>query len=263
MARALIIVPYAFGENGLAHRRAQQAHVKIPTDIEFEYRSIKAGPRYFLGRHDEFLIEVGIFEAGIDAQNEGFDAVSVDTMSDSGVAELRAVLDIPVVAPGRTMFSYALMLGGKFAILAQDDPQYPQYHSAGLTFYRNLLKKTEFTQFCSGIEFCEAPSDAENLYDGHEAEVFPRMAEAGRRAIDAGAEVLCLGSTTMHQAGPYLSEHLPVPALNPGPVSYKIIQAMLGLGHSHSRAGHPSPIAREGAMVHAMLDAARALKEEN
>ena len=83
MARALIIVPYAFGENGLAHRRAQQGHAKIPTDIEFEYRSIKAGPRYFLGRHDEFLIEVGIFEAGMNAQNEGFDAVSVDTTSDS------------------------------------------------------------------------------------------------------------------------------------------------------------------------------------
>ena len=47
------------------------------------------------------------------------------------------------------------------------------------------------------------------------------------------------------------------------PVSYKMIQAMLGLGHSHSRAGHPSPGVREDAMVHAMLDAARALKEAN
>ena len=128
----------------MAHRWAQQDHLKIPTDVEFEYRCIKAGPSYFLGRHDEFLIEVGIFEAGMNAQNEGFDAVSVDTMSDSGVAELRAVLDIPVVPPGRAMFAYATMLGSKFAILAQDDPQYPQYHSAGLAFYRNLLKKTEF-----------------------------------------------------------------------------------------------------------------------
>ena len=101
----------------------------------------------------------------------------------------------------------------------------------------------------------------ENLYDGNEAEVFPHMAEAGRRAVDNGAEVVCLGSTTMHQAGPYLSENLPVPVLNPGPVSYKMIQAMLGLGHSHSRAGNPSPVVREDAMVHAMLDAARASKE--
>ena len=263
MARALIIVPFAFGENGLAHRRAQQGHLKIATDIEFEYRGIKAGPGYFLGRHDEFLVELGIFEAGMNAENEGFDAVSVDTMSDSGVAELRAVLDIPVVPPGRAMFGYALMLGSKFAILAQDDPKYPQYRSAGRAFYHNVLKKTEFTQFCSGVEFFEAPSDVENLYDGREAEVFPRMAEAGRRAIENGAEVLCLGSTTMHQAGPYLSENLPVPVLNPGPVSYKMIQAMLGLGHSHSRAGHPSPVVREDAMMHAMLDAARSLKEAN
>ena len=145
MARALIIVPYPFRRERLGAPLGPAGPSENPDRRRVRVPLHQGGPSYFLGRHDEFLIEVGIFEAGMNAQNEGFDAVSVDTMSDSGVAELRAVLDIPVVPPGRAMFAYATMLGSKFAILAQDDPQYPQYHSAGLAFYRNLLKKTEFS----------------------------------------------------------------------------------------------------------------------
>ncbi len=41
----------------------------------------------------------------------GFDAVCIDTMSDSGVAALRSSLSIPVVGPGRASMLTAMMLG--------------------------------------------------------------------------------------------------------------------------------------------------------
>ncbi len=31
--------------------------------------------------------------------------------------------------------------------------------------------------------------------------------------------MILLGSTTMHQAGEYMREHLPAPVINPGPVA--------------------------------------------
>ena len=37
------------------------------------------------------LADVGILEAGLDAEKEGFLAVCIDTMSDSGVSALRSV----------------------------------------------------------------------------------------------------------------------------------------------------------------------------
>jgi Asp/Glu/hydantoin racemase len=56
------------------------------------------------------------------------------------------------------------------------------------------------------------------------------LAEAGRKAIEEdGADVLLLGSTTMHQAHAYLAERLPVPVINPGPLVPKpeLFEAML------------------------------------
>ena len=44
-----------------------------------------------------------------------------------------------------------------------------------------------------------------------------------------------MGSTTMHQAVPYLRENLPVPVINPGPLTYKLAECCIGLGLSQSR----------------------------
>ena len=41
-----------------------------------------------------------MYEAGVTAQEDGYDAVCIDTMSDSGVNALRSMLDIPVIGPG-------------------------------------------------------------------------------------------------------------------------------------------------------------------
>lgn len=60
----------------------------------------------------------------------------------------------------------------------------------------------------------------------------------------------------MHQAHAYLVENLDVPVINPGPLSYKIVDAMLDLGLAHSRAAYPRPLVPKQKLIHAMLDAA-------
>ena len=50
------------------------------------------------------LLILAILEAGLTAELDGFDAVCIDTMSDSGVAALRSSLSIPVVGPGRVLY---------------------------------------------------------------------------------------------------------------------------------------------------------------
>ena len=54
--------------------------------------------------HDYVLADLGMLEPGMSAQDDGYDAVCIDTMSDSGVNALRSVLDIPVFGPGRLSF---------------------------------------------------------------------------------------------------------------------------------------------------------------
>ncbi len=257
MKRVAVIVPFPFDEEGLDYRRQEMAQVALSPDIAFDYKPLKAGPKHFMGRHDEMLIEFAIFEAGMALAEEGYDAITVNTLSDSGVAELRAVLDIPVVSNGKASFLYALTLGTRFSILVQTDPDYPQYTDAWLAFYKNVMKKFEVSQFCTSIELFEAKSDMKALFTGREAEVFPKMKAAAENGLAKGADVVILGSTTLSQAGPYLSEHLPVPVVNPGPLALKMAETVLALGHCHSRVAHPMPAVRRPKMIHAMMEAAR------
>jgi allantoin racemase len=62
----------------------------------------------------------------------------------------------------------------------------------------------------------------------------------------------------MHQAVPYLQEQLPVPVINPGPLSYKLAELVLGLGISHSKRAYPPPAVPKPEMFEAMMEAAAA-----
>ncbi|MCH8183897.1 MAG: hydrogenase expression protein HupH [Proteobacteria bacterium] len=248
MPKVLVIVPFALDEEGVNNRRAQQKAVKLGPDIEFDYKPVTAGPASFMSPHDWALMEVAIWEAGMSAQEDGYDAVCIDTMSDSGMAPLRSMLDIPVIAPGKASMLFALMLGNRFGVLAQWDAALPRYHKA--------VQEYGLAAHCAAVESFDSPPDFSALLGGKEDTVFPKMKAAAERAIEKGAEVICLGSTTMHQAAVFLAETLPVPVINPGPLTYKLAETVLGLGLTHSRKAFPAPLSPKPAMLRAMLKAA-------
>ncbi len=248
MAKVLVIVPFALDEEGLNNRRVQQKAVKLGPDIEFDYKPVAAGPTSFMSAHDWALMEVAIWEAGMSAQEDGYDAVCIDTMSDSGMAPLRSMLDIPVISPGKASMLFALMLGNRFGVLAQWDAALPRYQKA--------VQEYGLAAHCAAVESFDSPPDFSALLEGKEDKVFPKMKAAAERAIDKGAEVICLGSTTMHQAAIFLADNLPVPVINPGPLTYKLAETVLGLGLTHSRKAFPTPLSPKPAMLRAMLKAA-------
>ena len=114
MKDVLVIVPFPMSEENLAQRRAQMDSVDLSDELRFTFRSTKAAPRNYVSEADMVLADVGILEVGQSAQDEGFHAVCIDTMSDSGVAALRSVLDIPVIGPGRASMLTAMLLAGRF-----------------------------------------------------------------------------------------------------------------------------------------------------
>ncbi|MFD2816556.1 hypothetical protein ACFSYD_22535 [Paracoccus aerius] len=82
------------------------------------------------------------------------------------------------------------------------------------------------------------------------------MRDVAMRCIEEdGAEVICLGSITMHQAGEYLAANLPVPVVNPGPLTYKLVETFLALGLRHCRAAYPGPVEPRLDMLRAMMKA--------
>ena len=250
MDKVLVIVPFAMSHDNLRLRQQQLQGLQFGDALQFEYRSVKAGPVNYSSQHDFVLADASIFEAGCRAQEQGFAAVCIDTMSDSGVAALRSVLDIPVFGPGKVSMLAALMLGDRFSILTMASRWKP--------LYKKALDELGLHHKCASVRAIEVPPDNQGLLSGKEDEVFPLLEAAARLAIEVdGAEVLILGSTTMHQAHGYLQQRLPVPVINPGPLSYKIAEAMLALRQTHSRVGYPKPMHPRLEMLEAMLDAAR------
>jgi len=247
--KILVIVPFALDADGVTRRREQLKAVKLDPTSEFHYRAVKAGPTSFMSPHDWALMDLAIFEAGCSAQEDGFDAVCIDTMSDSGMAALRSVLDIPVVSPGRASMLFALTLGSRFSILAQWKP--------ALVRYRKVIPESGLAQQCASVRSFDEEPSFDTLMDGKEDAVFPKMLEVCMQCVEQdGADVLILGSTTMHQAAQWLASRLPVPLVNPGPLTYKLVESMLALGLTHSRTCYPKPLVPRIDMVHAMLEAA-------
>ena len=117
MKQILVIVPFPMSKDNLALRKQQLDAVQISEQMAFKFKAVKAAPKNYISEADMVLADVAILEAGQSAEKDGFDAVCVDTMSDSGVAALRSVLSIPVVGPGRASMLTALMLGRRFSIL--------------------------------------------------------------------------------------------------------------------------------------------------
>jgi Asp/Glu/hydantoin racemase len=154
-----------------------------------------------------------------------------------------------VFGPGKASMLMALTLGDRFSIMAMASRWNP--------LYKKALDELGLHHKCASVRAIEVPPDNQALLSGKEEEVFPLLEAAGRKAIEEdGAEVLILGSTTMHQSHAYLSARLPVPVINPGPLSYKLAEAALALGLTHSRVGYPRPMHPRLDMLHAMFDAA-------
>ena len=249
MAKVLVIVPFAFDEKGLANRRSQLDSVSFGPDIEFDFRGVKAGPALLDCYHDYSMADIALFEAGLTAQEDGYDAVCIDTMSDSGMNAMRSMLDIPVIGPGRASYMMALVLCNRFSVVTQWDGWIPLYKKSSVEY--------GVADRLASVRSINVMPDVENLLGGKEEVVFPKLVECATRCIeDDGAEAILLGSTTMHQAHGHMAENLPVPVINPGPLTYKLAECVLGLGLSHSRKAYPKPTVPKPAMVHAMMDGA-------
>jgi allantoin racemase len=245
--RVLVIVPFPMTDDNLEKRRAQLKAVRLGPDINFTFEAVRIAPQNYVSQQDMLLADVGILQAGQDAQARGFDAVCIDTMSDSGMSALRSVLDIPVIGPGRHAMLMALNLGERFSILSMWDRWRP--------LYKKTLAELGLSDRCASMRSADLVPNNQSLLGGREEEVFPVLLQAATACIEEdGADVIILGSTTMHEAHAYLAERLPVPVINPGPLTYRMADAALRLKLPHAKTAYPTPLAPRLGMFAAMTE---------
>ena len=234
MTRRLMIVPVPMPQVALAGFAAQIPPALLRPGMEVDFVGTRNGTTVLDSLFEATLAEAFCLDAGLSAEVDGYDAVCINSMSDSGVPALRSRLNIPVVGPGRASFLLATDLGKRFSVITM----WPQWR----WIYEKLRVETGVGDRLASIRDIGVRPDTHELLEGKEEIVFAALEAACRRAIDEdGADVLILGSTTMHRSHTYLAPRLPVPLINPGLVAFKQCEMLVDLGMAQSKRSYPAP----------------------
>ena len=232
--RILMIVPVPVPGFAIPGFASQIPPELIRPDIAIDFVGCRNGANLIDSPYEQALADTWVLEAGARAEEQGYAAVCINSMSDSGLAALRSRLSIPVVGPGRSSFFLAADLGKKFSVLTM----WKRWHS----LYEKLALETGLGHRLASIRDIDVRPDTAELLAGKEDIVFAKLEEQARKAIDEdGADVLILGSTTMHQSATWLASRVEVPVLNPGLVAFKQCETLIDLGLTQSKTTYFAP----------------------
>jgi allantoin racemase len=244
--------------DGVARRKAKIPAGVLDAGTDVDVVGIRAAgvllmdSYYNLALHEPFIVE-----AGLASEEEGYDAVVVDSVTDVGVNALRSRLSIPVVGAGQAAYATATMLGRRFSILTRWE-RWRFLHDASLDAYglrprcasiRAPRLAEEAVRALPGLTAAQAAAVLEDRDDYWEA--FVREAE--RAVADDGADVIVLASMTMQRAAGLLRGRIDVPVVDPGPLALRTAESLVRLGLAHSKAAWAPPTALHDDGFHGLL----------
>lgn len=198
-------------------------------------------PPIFLTQTDRALMDLAFLEAGLRAQDEGFDAVCINTVGDYGLRLLREVAEIPVVGAGQAAMQLTAGLGERFAILTVWPPALRLTYERQLAEYglrdrcmaiRHVTQDTELPALIAegGV--------VDEMRAGHE-DVVERIALEGERLVAEGAEAIMLGCGCMSPIHETMASRLGVPVVDPMTAAHKQAEALLALNLRYVRPATP------------------------
>jgi allantoin racemase len=245
MTRIKLIVPFPASKSATAARGSSFA-ARLRPDTVVDAVAVRTSGTLADSEYETALFDFALAGAGLRAEEEGFDAVVVDTVADWGVPALRSRLSIPVVAPGVLAYASAVSLGRRFSVLST--------WRGWNRLYERTLVSSGLDRFCASIRAPRVDGEIERAIVGRDAltaravieqdeqATLSLLAELAKQAIeDDGADVLVLGSMTMGCLAGGLRELVPAPVIDPAPLALGFAELLIGLGLSHSKIAYPSP----------------------
>jgi len=163
---------------------------------------------------DELIAASGIFSEVVTAQDEGYDAVTIDCTLEPGLSAAKKASRIPVVGAGEAALSLSLLFGERFSVIM------PTPTSVGPMVAK--IRQMGLWERAASVR-------AINLHvldlDDHDR-TLNEVHEEARRAVDVdGAEVIVLGCTVMGPIADALAQRLGVPVIEPGTAALKLAEA--------------------------------------
>lgn len=231
--RIAMIVPVKVPQESL-DAFAGQFDAADTRDCDVEFFAAADGGAALDSHYEGTLADFYCLQAGVRAAKDGFDAICINSMSDSGVSALRSRLSIPVIGTGLASYLLALHYGSRFSVLTMWD--------RWNWLYEKVLTEHGLAGHLASIRSIGLAPDAEHLLAGKEEDVSQMLIKAAREAIKTDrCDVLILGSTTMYAAHGWLSNAVDVPVINPGLAGLKACQNTLDLNLSQSKIRYRAP----------------------
>lgn len=205
-------------------------------ECEISTVNIDIGPSSVENEIDEALAATGVILKAIEAENEGVDAIIIDSCGDAGIYPAREAVSIPVLGCGQTSMHVASMLGGKFSVVTVLD--------SVIGLFEDLAKKYAVHEHLVSIRSIDVPVlDIHKDLEG----VKHKLAKESLRAVEEdGANAIVLGCTGFIGCDEVIDRHLKakgydIPVVDPTTVCIVVAQELIKLNLSHSKKLFPTP----------------------
>ena len=188
----------------MTRRLVQNRQNSAGPTVELEIVGLPKGPVSLETPVEDVMAGPYVVDRALEAEAQGFDAITLDCFGDPAIRAARHSVDIPVVGPGMAGMLYAMALGDQFSILTVKN---------GLGVIRENIRHHCFQDRVASIRAVDIHLN--KLVDDWDL-TFGALLEEGKKALaEDGAEVLVLGCTGMSEYAPALTEALGVPVIDP------------------------------------------------
>ena len=155
-----------------------------------------------------------------------YDGVLIACYGDPGLYAVKEKCGCPVLGIAEASISLSLLMGYKFGILTAANKPVPMME--------NMVAGYGQKERLAGVW----PLDMSVLdVEANKDEAISRLMKVGKRALEAGAEVLILGCAGMTGMAKPVEEALGVPILDPVACGCKLLEMMTGAGYATSKVG--------------------------
>jgi allantoin racemase len=231
---------------GAAEPPVETTEIHEGAQVEVVHRRAPDMPvRMVEGDYEADLAGVVNARMALKAQQEGFDAVTINCYNEPGANATKEVCDIPVVSsPGASM-AVASILGNKFSIIISlGGGKGKQAGGMGRTAIMDVVKHYGFEQKLASIRAIDLPPPAfnEDLVSEQELDQLRKavLEQALAAVAEDGADVIIsYGGPKVNE---YIQKMLPdVPIVDSHGCTIIMAEVLVRLGLRHSKKAYPKP----------------------
>jgi allantoin racemase len=163
-----------------------EAHMKLIIDPAFDYSfNTTTPPATTTHPVTEFRMARNFMKNAVEAERQGYSVMAISHFQDAGLAEVKSMVDIPVLGLGETSMYFACTLGRKFGLVT--------INPAFIPWHEDQVIRYGLSQRCVGVRAVDCKvSDFMDGFATEEgyAKLAPKFQREVNLLLDAGADVI-------------------------------------------------------------------------